>query len=160
MPNSATIRHAESADDIDVVKDLFLEYAAEIGVDLCFQGFAEELASLPGEYAPPAGTLLLALAGESVVGCVGLRDLSRDICEMKRFFVRRKFRGSGVGRRLARAAIREAAAMGYAAIYLDTLADMQAARRLYQSLGFKQIAPYYENPIPGTIYLALEMIVA
>jgi putative acetyltransferase len=155
----ATVRHAESADDIDIVKDLFLEYAAEIGVDLCFQGFAEELVTLPGEYAPPSGSLLLALAGGSVVGCVGLRDLSADICEMKRFYVRPKFRGGGVGRQLARAAIGDASAMGYAAIYLDTLAAMHSARRLYQSLGFKEIAPYYENPIPGTIYMALEIIV-
>ncbi|HTO85273.1 MAG TPA: GNAT family N-acetyltransferase [Methylomirabilota bacterium] len=151
------IAPAQGAADIAVVRDLFREYADGLGVSLDFQGFDEELATLPGTYAPPAGRLLLARRGDDVAGCVGLRPLDDERGEMKRLYLRPRFRGTGLGRRLAEAVIAEARAAGYRSLVLDSLATMQAARGLYDSLGFRAIPAYYDNPLPGVLYAALDL---
>ena len=137
------------------------EYAQSLDVDLCFQGFEEELASLPGEYDAPQGTLLLALVDGQVAGCGGFRPLMdsdyANACEMKRLYVRPAFRRFGLGRVLAQALIDDARRAGYSSMLLDTLDDMEAARGLYSLLGFEEIAPYYYNPIAGAHYLKVEL---
>ncbi len=157
-PTSAIdIRPAAFPADLPTVKALFLEYAAGLGFDLCFQGFDEELATLPGKYAPPAGRLLLAGSGEEAAGCVALRPLQGDACEMKRLYVRPAARGLQVGRRLAERICDEARAAGYRRILLDTLPSMSEAVRLYTALGFRPVAPYVFNPIPGALFLGLDL---
>jgi ribosomal protein S18 acetylase RimI-like enzyme len=137
------------------------EYAQGLGVDLCFQNFDAELAALPGEYAPPAGALLLAFVDDELAGCGAMRPLPEadhpNACEMKRLYVRRAFRGFGLGRALAQALIDRATQAGYSTMLLDTLDDMQTARGLYESLGFEEIPPYYYNPIPGAHYLRADV---
>ncbi len=144
------------ADDIPVVRDLFREYQAGLGVDLCFQGFEEELGALPGKYVAPRGTLVLAVRAGETLGCVAVRESSGNIAEMKRLYVRPQGRGLGLGRKLAEAAIDFARSAGYDAIRLDTLPQMKEAQRLYADLGFKEIAAYRHNPVAGTLYLQLE----
>ncbi len=136
-------------------RTLFEEYAAQLGVDLCFQGFSAELAVLPEMYGPPAGRLLLATDGTQVLGCIGIRRLKSDpdTCEMKRLYVREAARGTGLGRRLAEASLVAARELGYRRMVLDTLATMTAARGLYEQLGFIDRTPYYDNPTPGVSYL-------
>ncbi len=136
---------------------LFLEYAAESKLDLCFQGFEEELATLPGKYALPSGRLLLASEADITAGCGALRELSEGISEMKRLFVRPAFRKLGVGRLLAERLIEEARRIGYGTMRLDTLASMRAARALYESLGFVRIPAYYANPLVEVVYLELAL---
>jgi putative acetyltransferase len=152
-----TIREAETHADIARVRELFLEYQSTLGVDLCFQGFAEELASLPGHYARPAGRLLLASDVSSVLGVVALRPILSTDCEMKRLYVRSSGRGAGLGRRLTEALIKEARLAGYHRLLLDTLPTMVEAQALYRSMGFVEIAPYCHNPIAGTRYMALNL---
>jgi GNAT superfamily N-acetyltransferase len=140
---------------------LLREYAHSLNVDLCFQGFEEELAALPGAYAEPGGALLLAFVDGEPAGCGAMRQLPDadypNACEMKRLYVRRPFRRFGIGRTLAQALMDLASAAGYSVMLLDTLDDMEAARELYGSLGFEAIPPYYYNPIPGAHYLKAEL---
>ena len=142
---------------IEDTRAIFREYAGQLGVDLCFQGFEEELAALPGQYAAPAGVLLLACVDGQVAGCGGVRPLPEvdyaDACEMKRLYVRPAFRRFGLGRLLAQALMDRASQAGYSTMLLDTLDDMEAARGLYASLGFEEVPPYYFNPIAGAHYL-------
>ena len=149
------IEPAVSATDLTAARELFLEYAATLGVDLEFQGFEAEVAGLPGRYEAPEGRLLLAWVDEQLAGCVALRRLSPDVAEMKRLYVRPAFRGSALGRALAEAVIAEARSIGYRRIRLDTLPSMSSARGLYRSLGFREIEPYTANPVPGTAFLEL-----
>ena len=142
---------------LDRIRDLFREYADSIEVDLGFQGFAEELAGLPGGYSAPDGRLLIALREADAAGCVALRRLDRETAELKRLYVRPAFRGSGLGRLLAERAIAEAREAGYRRIRLDTLPTMAGARRLYADLGFVDIAPYRHNPVPGSAFLELTL---
>lgn len=152
-----TIVQASDPDAVAQARELFCEYAAESQLDLCFQNFEEELAGLPGAYAPPAGRLLLSLYEGQLAGCVALRKFEADVCEMKRLFVRPAFRGQGIGRALACQVIDEARAAGYSRMRLDTLARMRAAVALYESLGFRHIEPYRPNPLEDAVYLELEL---
>jgi ribosomal protein S18 acetylase RimI-like enzyme len=146
---------------LEAARAIFREYAQSLQIDLCFQGFEQELAGLPGDYAPPGGVLLLALVDGEVAGCGAVRPLPDsdypNACEMKRLYVRRAFRKFGLGRLLAQALMDRAAEAGYSAMLLDTLDDMEAARGLYASLGFEEVPPYYYNPIPGAHYLKAEL---
>lgn len=151
------IRAAENPVDIPATRALFLEYAAGLGVDLCFQDFEAELASLPGKYALPMGRLLLACDDSEAVGCVALRPVDAETCEMKRLYVRPVVRGQQLGRRLAQRICAEASDAGYRRICLDTLSTMEPALALYASLGFSAVEPYVFNPIRGAIFLGLEL---
>jgi len=148
-------------EELDATRSLFREYAHGLGVDLCFQNFEQELATLPGEYAPPRGELLLARVDGAIAGCCALRPLDNsdypNAAEMKRLYVRKAFRGFGLGRQLAEAILDAARQAGYACVLLDTLDDMEAARALYEDLGFEPIEPYYHNPIPGAHYLKVDL---
>jgi len=151
------IRRAASGKEIEAARRLFDEYAAALEIDLGYQGFADELASLPGCYAPPRGRLLIAWVGDEAAGCVALRPLAEDVCEMKRLYVRPEFRGSGIGKQLAEAIIVEARQIGYAIMRLDTVPKLQAATRMYESLGFVRRDAYYETPVVGTIFMELAL---
>ena len=146
---------AVSAPDIDEIRVLFREYADSLGVNLEYQGFEEELRDLPGSYAPPAGTLLLARRNDEILGCVGVRALDPATAEMKRLYVRPAGRGTGLGRTLAEAAIRFATCSGYERMRLDTLPQMQRAQELYHELGFVPIEAYRYSAVPGTVFLEL-----
>ncbi|MBC8372136.1 MAG: GNAT family N-acetyltransferase [Planctomycetes bacterium] len=148
---------AETPEHLDHVRKLFGEYEQFLGVDLCFQEFDIELASLPGKYAPPDGRLVLAIEGGAAAGCAAIRKLDDGVCEMKRLYVREEFRSRGLGRRLAREMIVQAAEAGYAAMRLDTLDRLIEAMALYESLGFRRTEPYYDNPLDGVVYWALSL---
>lgn len=160
-PPAISLRRVAAAHDVAAAAELFREYAASLDVDLCFQNFDEELASLPGEYASPSGHLLLAYVGDRLAGCGALRPLNdadyANACEMKRLYVRPGFRRFGLGRALAEALLDEARRAGYSHILLDTLDEMETARELYTSLGFEEIPPYYFNPIAGAHYLKADL---
>jgi putative acetyltransferase len=147
--------------ELEALGRIFREYAEQLQVDLCFQGFEAELAELPGEYAEPRGALLMAVLDEEAVGCCALRPLDAvdyaNACEMKRLYVRRGLRGTGVGRQLAEAILDFARLAGYDCVLLDTLDDMESARALYQDLEFEEIPPYYHNPIEGAHYLKVNL---
>lgn len=152
---------ATSAQDMAIAAQLFREYADSLGLDLAFQNFDNELAHLPGDYAAPRGALLLAYVDGALAGCCALRPLDNadipNAAEMKRLYVRRAFRGFGLGRQLAETILDAARQAGYASVLLDTLDDMEAARNLYADLGFQSIEPYYHNPIPGAHYLKADI---
>jgi len=171
-PPVATLRAAETQADIALARELFTEYARWLAVDLCFQGFETELATLPGAYAPPRGRLLLAGAPRAAFGCIALRPLATlDACrgdptqpdrvdtvgEVKRLYVHPARRGEGWGHRLAAALVAEARTIGYRELKLDTLEWMNDARKLYGKLGFRECAAYYDNPLPGVVYMALDL---
>lgn len=151
------IHPARLPDDLSVVRALFRDYATSLGVDLSFQNFDDELATLPGKYAPPAGRLLLAWDGTTAVGCVAMRPIDATTAEMKRLYVHPSARGTQLGRRLAERICADARDAGYARICLDTLPTMTAAQALYRALGFVPIAPYVFNPIEGTQFLARDL---
>lgn len=155
---SLTIMQAESPAQIAQVRELFLEYASSLGFSLCFQSFDQELAGLPGDYAPPAGRLLLAEYEGQFAGCVALHPLEASACEMKRLYLRPAFRGKGLGRLLAERILRDARSIGYQRLRLDTVEPvMKDAVAMYRRLGFKEIAPYRPNPMPGTLYMELDL---
>jgi ribosomal protein S18 acetylase RimI-like enzyme len=151
------IYQVETGEDIEIVKRLFVEYADCLEFDLCFQNFEEELANLPGDYAPPEGCLLLAKYQNQAAGCVALRKVSDGVCEGKRLYVRPEFRGLKIGRSLVEAIITEARKLGYSSIRGDTVPSMQTAQALYALLGFKEIEPYYHNPIEGVKFIELKL---
>jgi ribosomal protein S18 acetylase RimI-like enzyme len=155
--NIAIVPVAGAGPQLEAVRELFLEYAQSLGFSLCFQGFDQELASLPGGYAPPAGRLLLATVDDAVAGCVGVRKLDVERCEMKRLYVRLEYRGEGLGRVLAEKIIAEARSASYRTMYLDTLPVMAAAQKLYESLGFEECAPYYDNSCIGSRCMMLAL---
>ncbi|MBI1749931.1 MAG: GNAT family N-acetyltransferase [Acidobacteria bacterium] len=174
------IVHAATPGHIATVRELFLEYQRWLGLDLCFQNFSLELAALPGDYAPPSGRLLLVLHDARPAGCIALRKLTPEmdvcggrpsnrpdsvaedetLCEMKRLFVRPEFQSLKIGRALAERVIAEARAIGYTHMRLDTLPVMTRARALYAALGFREIPPYRHNPVPGAIYMELDLCAA
>jgi ribosomal protein S18 acetylase RimI-like enzyme len=136
---------------------LFREYADLLGVDLCFQGFSAELNQLSVMYGRPTGCLFLVMRGALPVGCGALRRLSDGVCEMKRLYIRSEARGAGLGRRVAKRLVEKAAALGYETMRLDTLVQMAAAQNLYRTLGFREIAPYYDNPLSNSVYMELSL---
>lgn len=164
MPASSTTLQfitPATPEQLAATRLIFQEYAEQLGIDLCFQNFDAELAGLPGDYVAPQGCLLLALVDGEIAGCCAMRPLDAvdypNACEMKRLYVRQGFRRSGLGRQLAEAVLDAARVAGYHSVLLDTLNDMEAARALYEDLGFKDIPPYYHNPIAGAHYLKTDL---
>ena len=155
------IHPATSTEDLQHIAQLFREYADSLGVDLSFQNFEQELAHLPGDYAAPRGALLIAYVDGAVAGCCALRPLDNcdyaNAAEMKRLYIRKAFRGFGLGRQLTESVLDCARQAGYASVLLDTLDDMEAARNLYTDLGFESIEPYYHNPLAGAHYLKVDI---
>lgn len=160
MPNIQLVTPTK-ADDLVATSGIFREYAISLGFDLCFQDFEGEISNLPGDYAAPRGALLLAKVDGVIAGCCALRPLDSsdyvNAAEMKRLYVRPAFRGLGLGRQLAEAILDEARIGGYDSVLLDTLDDMEIARAMYQELGFKEIPPYYHNPLAGAHYLKVDL---
>jgi GNAT superfamily N-acetyltransferase len=154
MTNSELIAVVRE-EDLDLVRRLFVEYQQDLPFDLAFQDFRRELASLPGRYAPPTGCLLWARCGGDPAGCVALRQIGEDLCEMKRLFVRPAFRGRGIGRAMANAIVEQARRIGYKRMRLDTV--LEPALSLYRSLGFREIPPYQPVPIEGVVFMELEL---
>jgi len=157
IANNIQFKRITGQEMLEEVKDLFLEYAQSLNVDLCFQNFEEELNSLPGKYGPPDGVLILALIDDKAAGCVALRKISEDICEMKRLYVRDSYRGFGIGRKLVNTIIENAIKLNYKYMRLDTLPTMKEAQSLYISMGFYDIEPYVYNPIEGARYMELRL---
>ena len=151
------ILQANTTQNLEFARALFKEYTTSLDFDLDFQNFKEELANLPGDYAPPGGHLLIALWREQLSGCVALRKLEDRICEMKRLYVKPQFRGKGIFRALAEAIIEKAREIGYFRMCLDTISSMDRARALYLSLGFKEITPYRYNPVKGATFMELAL---
>lgn len=149
------IIQAKSEKQLNIIRKLFTEYTNWLGFDLSFQNYEKEFAELPGLYTPPKGRLLLAFYNSKIAGCVGLREFAKGICEMKRMYVKPKYRRKGIGRSLGIAIIEEARKIGYKRMRLDTVPWMKQAIELYYSLGFKKIKPYRYNPIKGSLFLEL-----
>jgi putative acetyltransferase len=149
---------AQSPEEIEIARGLFREYAAGLNIDLCFQNFDQEVNGLPGNYAPPSGRLLLANQKEQITGCIALRPFGDGDCEMKRLYVRSAFRGQGLGKQLVTTLLDAAREIGYERMLLDTLpGKMDEAIALYRSFGFREIAPYYHNPVPGALFMELPL---
>ena len=147
---------AQLLEEIEIARGLFNEYAAGLNIDLCFQNFDQEVAGLPGNYAPPSGRLLLAIEGKQIAGCIALRSSGDGACEMKRLYVRPEFRGQGLGKELVTTLLDAAREIGYRRMLLDTLpGKMDEAIALYRSFGFREIAPYYHNPVQGALFMEL-----
>jgi ribosomal protein S18 acetylase RimI-like enzyme len=138
---------------MDLVRTLFREYQDFLEVDLCFQDFEQELATLPGKYAAPEGAIWIAWRGAEAAGCIAVRPIEPTVCEMKRLFVRDRYRGYGIGAMLAEASVEMARECGYLYMRLDTLSELEAALKLYHSMGFEPIDPYYHNPLGSVVYL-------
>ena len=155
--SSTQINAAQSVEQIDTIRLLFLEYAQSLNFDLCFQSFDDELAGLPGDYVPPDGRLLLAMCDDKVAGCVALRKVAQGVCEMKRLWVKPEFRGKKIGRNLAEEIISEARQIGYSIMKLDTIDTMTEAITMYKSMGFSETSAYRYNPIEGAVYLELKL---
>jgi putative acetyltransferase len=156
--NGFDFQLAQSTVQIAHIRELFLEYAHSLGFSLCFQNFNQELATLPGDYAPPDGRLLLAMQGEVAAGCVALHQIDADHCEMKRLYVRPQFRGMRLGLELAQRVIADSRKIGYKYLRLDTVEPkMTKAVAMYRRLGFREIAAYRPNPIEGALYLELQL---
>jgi GNAT superfamily N-acetyltransferase len=151
------IIEAKTPKHIDQVRLLFREYEEWLNVDLCFQDFEQELADLPGKYAAPSGCIFLAFENDRAAGCVAVRPIEHDLCEMKRLFIRPEFRNKGLGNTLVKMIIEKAKDIGYRQMRLDTLNTLEGAMHLYEKFGFKQIEPYYHNPLQGTIFWELEI---
>jgi ribosomal protein S18 acetylase RimI-like enzyme len=153
------LRVASKTQDFDVARALFEEYAAQLNIDLCFQGFAAEMGELAQIYGPPSGCLLLVRSGErgAAVGCGAVRRFSADSCEMKRLYVRPQARGAKLGLLIAEGLVARARALGYARMLLDTLVEMTPARALYRSLGFREVAAYYNSPLSDVVYMELDL---
>jgi len=147
----------EAIQPITHARQLFMEYAKSLDFSLCFQGFDKEMAELPGEYAPPLGRLILARYDGTLAGCVALRKIDSNTCEMKRLYLRPELRGKGIGRGIANEVIKMAREIGYARMRLDTVSTMKEAISLYRSLGFVEIGSYRENPVPGAIFMELKL---
>ena len=155
---SVRIDFAHSTADFDNTRKLFIDYAESLGFSLSFKGFKDELEHLPGKYAAPEGCILLAWDELDCVGCAGLRPLSDDVCEMKRLYVKPLYRGTGLGRLLAEKIVQLGIEKKYAKMLLDTLNSMQSAMKLYKSLGFVKIEPYYNNPHPEVVFFELDLV--
>lgn len=156
--NEFSLTQAESSADIDEARTLFKQYQASLGISLCFQSFDQELANLPGDYAPPSGRLLLTRVDVEVAGCVALRRLDDRACEMKRLYLRPRFRGKGLGGKMVDALLNEAKLIGYSKMRLDTIpGKMDEAIKLYRSIGFKEIPAYYDTPFGDTLYMELDL---
>jgi carbonic anhydrase len=158
MESDVTIRQAEAESEIEQARSIFRDYELWLGLDLCFQGFGDELKNLPGKYAAPKGRLYLAQVSGATAGCIALRPLASDLCEMKRLFVREEFRGMQIGRMLIERVIDDAREIGYSAMRLDTFPPkMGKAVQLYESYGFREIPPYYHNPNEGVLFMELTL---
>jgi ribosomal protein S18 acetylase RimI-like enzyme len=156
MSDAIEVAYVESGSELEEIRSLFLEYAQSLNFSLCFQSFDKELQDLPGRYAPPQGRLILCRMNGAAAGCIALKPLHNGLCEMKRLFVRPEFRGKSIGLKLVTRLIEDAKQIGYPAMRLDTIAGkMDPAIALYRRLGFKEIPPYYENPVPGAAFFEL-----
>lgn len=151
------IREVDPDSELDILRNLFREYVEELGDDLDFQGFQEELKNLPGQYSPPRGSLYLALVEGSPAGCIALRNIDGTTCEMKRLFVRPEYRSMKIGRALVETLLADARSRGYRTMKLDTLERLEAAYQLYRSLGFRETAPYTYNPLPGAVFMETDL---
>ena len=153
----AKLRLVNSLKQIKIAKELFREYAESLEINLDFQDFEREFKELPGEYGPPSGRLFLAYYNTKPAGCVALKKMTNEICEMKRLFVRPEFRGKGIGKIFTKKIILEAKVIGYSKMRLDTISSMKAAVQIYRSFGFYETEPYYDNPVSDAIYFELEL---
>jgi len=159
MDKNITIYETGYENDVSEVKSLFIEYAKSLNFDLCFQGFDEELTTLPGKYSPPEGIIYLAKLNDKIAGCIALRKLEKGVCEMKRLYVRPEFRRNGIGKLLCDKLLEKARSIGYKKMRLDTISHlMKDAVKLYKSYGFYEIPAYYKNPQEGVIYMELELM--
>jgi carbonic anhydrase len=158
MTSKTRIVPAHQPEEVEIIRELFREYAESAGDGFCFKGFEEELAALPGDYAPPGGRLYLVYMKYEPAGCVGMRKIQDDTCEMKRLYVRPLHRGKGIGRQLVLQLVKDARKLGYSRMRLDTMPYMKRAQALYRAMGFKRIDSYRADPVPGALYFELNLL--